>query len=160
MEFEIRPMTEGDIAAVLAIAESLPEAPKWAREAYEAALKHDAESALRRVAVVAETAYDPYPKRVVAGFAVASVVARTAELESIAVEKPAQRHGAGAALLQALISELRSAGAQELTLEMRVSNKPAKDLYAQAGFRETGRRRGYYQNPVEDAVLLRLPLTA
>ena len=42
-----------------------------------------------------------------------------------------------------------------LTLEVRASNAPAQALYEKLGFREVGRRPKYYQNPREDALILR-----
>jgi ribosomal-protein-alanine N-acetyltransferase len=45
-------------------------------------------------------------------------------------------------------------------LEVRESNLPAQRLYEAIGFREVGRRRRYYQRPVEDAVVLRAAISA
>jgi ribosomal-protein-alanine N-acetyltransferase len=43
-----------------------------------------------------------------------------------------------------------------LTLEVRISNRPALDLYMKHGFEQVGRRRGYYEKPKEDAILMTL----
>jgi [ribosomal protein S18]-alanine N-acetyltransferase len=147
----IRAMVEGDLDRVVGIAASLATAPQWTGAAYEAAIANGA--ALRRIALVAEAG------GVVVGFAVASVVGPQAELESIAVAAEAQGRGIGSALLAALIGELRVAGVGDLELEVRGSNRAAAAFYARAGFLEVGRRRGYYRDPVEDAVLLRLSLS-
>jgi ribosomal-protein-alanine N-acetyltransferase len=144
-------MREADLDRVMAIADSLMEAPHWPRGAYVAALRP--ESAPRRIALVAEQ------EAAIAGFVVASVVATQAELESIAVEGKEQGRGIGGALLAQLIAELRLAGVDELDLEVRESNRAARRLYERAGFREVGRRRGYYQEPFADAILLRLGLS-
>jgi [ribosomal protein S18]-alanine N-acetyltransferase len=144
----VRAMVEEDLDRVIGIAASLPTAPQWARSVYEAAIV--AAGALRRIALVAEVG------GALVGFAVASMVGPQAELESIAVAGEAQGRGTGTALLAGLIRELRLAGAGELELEVRESNRTAADFYARAGFHEVGRRRGYYHDPVEDAVLLRL----
>jgi ribosomal-protein-alanine N-acetyltransferase len=151
MSCSVRAMREADLDRVMAIADSLVEAPRWPRGAYVAALRPG--SAPRRIALVAEQ------EAAIAGFVVASVVGRQAELESIAVVGEAQGRGVGGNLLAQLIAELRLAGVGELDLEVRESNRAGRRLYERAGFREVGRRRGYYQEPVADAILLRLGLS-
>jgi len=148
----IRAMVEGDVDRVVRIAASLETAPKWARAAYLAAI--EADEIPRRIALVAEIADE------LVGFVVACVLAPQAELESIAVASEAQRRGIGRALLAALIGELKGVGVGELDLEVRESNLGAAILYAGSGFCEVGRRRGYYRDPEEDAVLFRLILQA
>jgi len=143
-------MTEADLDTVLAIAAALPTAPQWARAAYAAALNQAATP--RRIALVAEW------EHCLAGFAVASVLAPEGEIESIAVAADAQRQGIGMALLAELLVALAAEGALAIMLELRESNRPAAGLYARAGFREVGRRHGYYRNPREDALLLRLAI--
>ena len=146
----IRAMTVQDVDRVIAIAAALPFAPAWPRTAYEAAIL--SEESPQRVALVAETHGE------VAGFVIANLIAGEAEIESIAVAAAAQRRGIAMALLQALIAQFKGLGAESLELEVRESNVAAQRLYAQTGFREAGRRRGYYHAPAEDAVLLVLEL--
>jgi len=90
-------------------------------------------------------------------------VARTGaedwELENIVVRAANQRMGYGALLLQALIERARIKGARTFRLEVRESNMPARRLYEKCGFRVKGLRRGYYQQPAEDAILYRQDLT-
>jgi [ribosomal protein S18]-alanine N-acetyltransferase len=97
----------------------------------------------------------------VVGFAVAAIVAGEAELETIAVaaEAEGQGRGVGGLLLQALVSELKTAQVSEVNLEVRASNQAALGFYLVQGFEESGRRRSYYSDPEEDAVLMRLRLT-
>jgi [ribosomal protein S18]-alanine N-acetyltransferase len=147
----IRAMTEADLDAVLAIAAALPSAPHWPRDAYGAAL--DSEVWPQRMALVAE------PAGSVVGFAVAILVAGEGEVESIAVAPGWQRRGIGMSLLHELQRALAAAGAVAIVLEVRESNRAAASLYAQAGFREVGRRGGYYRDPVEDAVLMQLEVS-
>ena len=52
-------------------------------------------------------------------------------------------------------AELKKLESHSLTLEVRASNAPAQALYEKLGFREVGRRPRYYQNPKEDALILR-----
>jgi ribosomal-protein-alanine N-acetyltransferase len=94
----------------------------------------------------------------IVGFAVASVLAPESELELIAVCPEAQRRGVARRLFEDLAAELSAAGAAEVNLEVRAGNRAALGLYRKLGFVESGRRKGYYQNPVEDALQLRLGL--
>jgi ribosomal-protein-alanine N-acetyltransferase len=159
-------MTLADLDRVLEIAASLKEAPRWPRPAYLAAL--DPQAAPKRIALVAEYpagGTEPPgdgPSRleagVVAGFAVASLLPPEAELESIAVAPALQRRGLALQLFRALVDGFRLARIDEVLLELRASNRPALGLYRTLGFVDAGRRSRYYQEPVEDAVLLRLGL--
>lgn len=150
VSFFVRAMRESDVGQVLAVAGRLAEAPQWSGKAYLAAIGLD--SAPPRVALVAESANE------VVGLAVASVMAPQAELESVAVAASAQRQGIATALLRELVEELISSGVEEILLELRVSNARAFAFYEQFGFVQVGRRRSYYQDPVEDALLLKLEL--
>jgi len=97
-------------------------------------------------------------KSAIVGFAVAMVVGPQAELETIAVAAEGLRRGIGRLLFAALAEKLRLERAEEILLEVRASNGPALGFYRSLGFRETGRRPRYYADPVEDALLLALPL--
>jgi ribosomal-protein-alanine N-acetyltransferase len=152
IEFVIRRMTASDLDRVLALAESLPKAPHWPQSAYSDAI--DSESTPRRIALVAAGAQ---PGSIL-GFAVASLLPPQAELETIVVSPEHQRLGLGERLFQALAVELKTAGVSELVLEVRASNRPALAVYAALGFAKTGLRPGYYADPIEDAVLMSLPL--
>ena len=151
-EIRIRPLAASDLDRVLKIALSMPEAPHWPRAAYLRAL--DPESSPRRISLVAES----LAAGKVAGFAVASIVAGQAELESIVVASDAQRRGLGRRIFSTLIHELKKTGAELLVLEVRDSNAAALAFYRSLGFAETGRRSRYYVDPVEDAVLMALRL--
>jgi [ribosomal protein S18]-alanine N-acetyltransferase len=150
---EIRPMTAADVSRVMEIAASLPEAPQWPEAAYLTAL--NPESSPRRIALVAA---GPGPGSV-QGFTVASLLPSQAELESIAVAAGSQQRGLGRMLFEALAIDLRAAGILEIILEVRASNRPALAFYRSAGFGQTGLRRAYYVDPIEDAVLMRLHFT-
>ena len=146
----IRPMAESDLDRVMAIASSLATAPRWTRAAYEYAMAGG--NGPRRIALLAEHCGE------VIGFVAARVVATVAEIETIAVDGKAQGLGFGSSLLLAAQDELRLAGVEEVELEVRASNGAALRVYERAGYREIGRRRGYYRDPDEDALVLRLAL--
>ena len=65
----------------------------------------------------------------------------------------ARRHGVGDALLD-VFCRFGQAHLSFLTLEVRASNAPAIALYRKHGFQEAGRRKNYYQQPREDAIIM------
>lgn len=79
-----------------------------------------------------------------AGFALCRVVRDECELLSIGVGPGYRRRGVGAALLRASMDRCRDAGARTMYLEVAVDNHEAQALYRRYGFREVGRRDGYY----------------
>lgn len=77
-------------------------------------------------------------------------------ISNVAVSTEHRRRGVGGALVEAIESRSRELGLGFLTLEVREGNTPARSLYARHGFTDVGLRRGYYEKPVEDAVLMTL----
>ena len=90
----------------------------------------------------------------VVGYSVAWVIGDDAELANLAVAPDARRQGVGALLLDALLRELDARGGATVFLEVREGNAAARALYASRGFEVSGRSKGYYRAPVEDAVLM------
>ncbi len=90
----------------------------------------------------------------VAGYLVLIFAADTAQLANLAVDPARRRHGIGAALLDDALEFCKRRGIVNLSLEVRESNAPARALYASRGFSDVGRRRGYYSQPREDAVVM------
>lgn len=88
------------------------------------------------------------------GYGVMSVIAGEGEILRIAVLKGFRRRGTGRKLLEAMVTDARNQGAGAMTLEVRESNATARRLYISAGFREEARRREYYRNPREDAIIM------
>jgi ribosomal-protein-alanine N-acetyltransferase len=80
------------------------------------------------------------------------------ELENIVVSEATRRRGAGSLLLASLIAEARAQKGSGIFLEVRESNLSARALYKKAGFKEMDLRKGYYSDPMEDAVVCRLSL--
>jgi ribosomal-protein-alanine N-acetyltransferase len=148
----IRPGHTKDIAGVVALERATPEAPHWAESEYVAAIAGDSAIYVRRCLFVAEMEHE------LIGFAVGKIVGDLAELESIAVELTARRHGAGRALCGAVIDSSRQHGATVVELEVRAASEGAVGLYRGLGFVSVGRRRGYYSDPADDALLMRLDL--
>ncbi len=91
------------------------------------------------------------------GFLVAQNGGPEWELENIAVLPEFRRKGVAGGLLSALLVQARSLLAERILLEVRASNQPAIRLYHASGFQILARRRDYYRNPSEDAIILVYP---
>ncbi|MEM3896121.1 MAG: ribosomal protein S18-alanine N-acetyltransferase, partial [Archaeoglobaceae archaeon] len=87
----------------------------------------------------------------IAGYVVTMDVDKiTGKIVSIAVRKEFRGHGIGEALLREAIKRLRARGKTKIALEVRVSNKPAQELYKKLGFRIVDTIPSYYSDG-EDA---------
>ena len=91
----------------------------------------------------------------VAGYIGSQTVMDETDMMNVAVHPDFRRKGIAEALINALIDNLKQMESRCLTLEVRASNAPAIALYEKLGFSEIGRRRNYYRNPREDALILR-----
>lgn len=76
-------------------------------------------------------------------------------MDNIAVFRHHRGRGVGTAILQALVDKAREINGEFLSLEVRPTNKAAR-LYKKFGFVEEGRRKNYYTDPTEDALILTL----
>ena len=93
-----------------------------------------------------------------AGYAEIRMIAGEGQIYNIAIAPEFRREGIGEALLRHCIDKAGADGCRLVTLEVRSGNGPAMELYKKLGFREVGRRRGYYAKGGEDAVLMDLDL--
>ena len=82
-----------------------------------------------------------------AGFVLARLTAGEGEILTIAVGRAHRRRGLGRDLMEAVLRELHAERAEALFLEVDEANAPALALYRRLGFREVGRRPGYYDHP-------------
>jgi ribosomal-protein-alanine N-acetyltransferase len=87
------------------------------------------------------------------GFCVSRVVAGEAEIHDVAVHPAHRRQGLARMLLETALCAAAGTGASVAHLEVREGNEAAIALYCALGFRVTGRRKGYYTSPAEDALL-------
>jgi ribosomal-protein-alanine N-acetyltransferase len=156
----IRAATSADIPAIIALDRACITAAHWTEEQYLDALDR---SGVERLALVAETLPSTASAEANAtaagsfqGLLVARHVAAEWELENIVVAPSARRQGLGQQLLDALLAAARETSSSGVFLEVRESNASARSFYEKAGFAQTGRRKSYYTNPAEDAVLYRL----
>ena len=93
-----------------------------------------------------------------AGYAEIRMIAGEGQIYNIAIAPEFRRTGIGEALLRHLIDKADADGCKLVTLEVRSGNEAAMELYKKLGFREVGRRKGYYAKGGEDAVLMDLDL--
>jgi len=77
-----------------------------------------------------------------------------AHITILAIDSQYHRQGMGAALLYSLIKTARKHYLERATLEVRASNLAAISLYEKFGFKTAGRRRRYYTDNDEDALIL------
>ncbi len=141
----IRRVTGADIPAIIALERQAPSAAHWAESAYEAI---SSTAVPQRIALVIET------DRIL-GFLVARELNREWEIENIVVDVASRGQGLGKRLLNEFQALAKKQNAESCVLEVRVSNVAARRLYEGGGFVESGRRRAYYREPEEDAILYR-----
>lgn len=91
----------------------------------------------------------------VIGYVGSQTVLGETDMMNIAVHPDHRKQGIGTALIVGLIGALERKGSHSLMLEVRVSNQQAISVYHALGFVEVGRRKNYYRNPREDALILR-----
>lgn len=90
----------------------------------------------------------------VAGAIASREAAGEAEILNLAVAPAWRRRGIGRGLMETALEGAISARVRRVFLEVRVSNSGARAFYSRLGFAEGGRRRNYYRDPEEDALLL------
>jgi ribosomal-protein-alanine N-acetyltransferase len=140
----LRTMIEADLPNVLAVENSSYSIP-WSETTFRGLLRRsDAE-----LVVATDDAS-------IIGHAVYWYVLDQGELGNVAVAPPARGRGVGAMLVKEIVARASKRGVRELFLEVRPSNTHARTLYGKFGFEQVGRRRNYYQEPTEDALVLRL----
>jgi ribosomal-protein-alanine N-acetyltransferase len=83
----------------------------------------------------------------------------TVELTNIGLRAEYRRQGNGAKLLRTFLDQSCANGAKQVILEVRESNAIAIDFYRRFGFIVTGRRKGFYADPFEDGLTMRLILS-
>ena len=160
LSLSISRMTEHDLLEVVEI-ETDSGLSVWGWEAYHKELQSPEDVIMLVARTEPETgkaAADSNQERVVAGFIVSRLVGGELHVNNVAVRPEFRRQGLAARLLEAVLARGRRGGAQIAFLEVRAGNAAAQGLYRRCGFQVTGRRRGYYRQPAEDALLMCLLL--
>lgn len=76
------------------------------------------------------------------------------DIHNVMVSADCRGRGIGTEMLECLLEEGKARGIREFTLEVRVSNQAAIHLYEKLGFASEGIRPGFYEEPVEDALIM------
>jgi [ribosomal protein S18]-alanine N-acetyltransferase len=143
----IREATVADLPAMIGLEKRAATAAHWSAAQYEG-LFHASDPG--RLALIMREDSE------LQGFVIARVLAEEWEIENIAIAGSARRRGLGTRLLGELLDLARGKGAAAVFLEVRESNLAARALYEKWAFLESGRRRRYYKDPEEDAILYRI----
>jgi ribosomal-protein-alanine N-acetyltransferase len=138
----LRPMVASDADAVVQIQLASPEIAQWTARDYA------------KFPTAGMTAWVAEVEGVIAGFLVARRIAGELEILNLAVRPDVRRRGIGNALIRSAFAWGKQLDAKNASLEVRASNLVALEFYKRHQFQETGRRRLYYSNPVEDALML------
>jgi len=143
----IRPAKSADVPRLMEIEREADTAAHWREDDYAAMFSA---KSVKRVVLVAEE------RKNVLAFVVAQTATDEWEIENVVVALEARRRRLASRLIERLLDLGAAGGAISVVLEVRESNVAARGLYGRSGFVEVGRRKGYYSNPDDDAVLYRL----
>ena len=146
LKFTLRDMTAADLKLVVALERKIfPDA--WPESAFQEILEDDDWSA-----VVAE-----YEGKII-GYAFFLIVLNESHLANIAVVEPFRRKSVAKHLLEHILRVVQEKKCEIILLEVRVSNREARAFYGRFGFKELYRRKKYYRDPGEDALVMALAL--
>lgn len=141
-ELTTREMQESDIPAIMAIERASFSTP-WSEISFLSEIYK--KNGISRVALIEGT---------LIGYICAHYVLHEAHLLNLAVHKDFRRRRIGTILLKECLKELKHKGCVFVYLEVRASNAAARGFYEQFGFTVTSRRKKYYADPDEDALLM------
>lgn len=148
-------MTEHDLLEVVEIEEQSG-LSRWGWAAYYAELQ----GGNRDLMLVARAPDSKAPRvsHSLAGYIVARIGANELHINNVAVRERYRRLGIGLNLLNRTIEEGRRRGIESAFLELRAGNHAALSLYEKCGFQITSRRKNYYSEPIEDALVMTIQL--
>lgn len=136
-----------DVMTVERLANQTP----WSRLGYEKELRFN-DLAAYQVVTVACAGREP----LLVGYGGYWLIAGEGHISIVAVHPGWRGHGLGELLLTNMLWLITESGAALATLEVRDSNKVAQNLYEKAGFKLVGRRKHYYKDSQEDALIMTL----
>ena len=153
LDFHVYPFNSRDLDDVLAIEQESFSSP-WTRTMFESELQGNPFGRFLGAFCNSEV----YPAKRLLGYICYWVVFDELRLMNLAVRPDCRRQGIASHLVRHAVEEEMSQGTTRALLEVRASNHLAQKLYGTFGFRQYGRRRSYYTNPDEDAILMQLQL--
>lgn len=146
-QVQVRLFRQDDLEAILDIQNAIRTIAAWRGRDYEQ-LAADPQGMI----LVAESEARMLPE--IVGFSAFHRIERESELWSVAVRPSHRRQGIAQELLREGCRRLAESGVRRIFLEVRESNLPAVEFYYSFGFELLGRRKEYYLNPKEDALVL------
>ena len=154
----VRRATRDDIRAMAELERESPTSVNWSDEHYESLFRTNTPELSRNLVLVVE---DPSESESVGSAGNPSILAYLAaqcvdgdwDLQYVVVARKHRRRGLATLLMNELMDVARSENSRQVFLEVRASNRSARELYRKVGFREIGTRMGYYMCPAEDAIL-------
>ena len=152
MPWKFAPMQERDLDAVVAL-EQLSFAEPWTRKMFLGELRGNT-FATNLVARVEGSEGNGTPDGLLLGYVMFWVVFEELHIMNLAVRPELRRRGIGKELVRQALSRGLTQGIRTALLEVRSSNIAAQALYESLGFKRSGLRRGYYERPHEDAVIM------
>jgi ribosomal-protein-alanine N-acetyltransferase len=147
LPMRIRRATTADVPAIMNLERTAATAAHWSVEQYQTAFSDQAPS--RVLLIIEEEAG-------VQGFIAGRALGEEWEIENIAVAGTARRRGLGTRLLGEFLDLARGRGAATVFLEVRESNLAARRLYEKWAFAKCRRRKLYYREPEEDAIVYQM----
>lgn len=141
---EIKKMTPEDVDGVIKIEKSAYGEHHWSKESFLNEINNE----LARYYCVFNKDGD------LCGYAGCWHILDEAHITNIAISPKHRRKKFGEALLKRIIDDCYLDKIKYITLEVRISNEPAINLYKKYGFSSFGTRKGYYQNNNEDALIM------
>jgi ribosomal-protein-alanine N-acetyltransferase len=145
MKFAIRRMTIDDVTAVVELDQKSFSLP-WPERSFRFELTDNPASRCWVAEVDGK----------IVGMIVVWLLVNEAHIATIATHPDFRRKGIAKRLLSHALRHLMDEGARSSFLEVRESNLAAQDMYRKFGYEETGRRRRYYKDNDEDAILMNL----
>jgi len=139
---QIVPIAEEHIPAILEI-ELVSNGAPWSERSFRNELNHP-----YGIMLVAKEGNN------VVGYAGAWLVVDEAHITTVAVAPNARRRGIGRLLTEEILKQAKERGMACSTLEVRAGNEAAIELYKQLGYQETARRKAYYPDNQEDALVM------
>ena len=147
MELSIRPFDISFLDEVCEI-ENISFSVPWSKSSFEDCFKN------RLMDFLVATCENDKGEICTAGYIVTLTLPPECEILNIAVSPKFRRQGIAEKLISYVAERAAEQGCDKLMLEVRDSNLAARALYEKLGFYSVGRRKGYYSNPVEDAILM------
>ena len=156
LSFYVEPMKQADVATVATIERAIFTLP-WSSGAFGYELRanplsHYYVARTRMVKSRSPNGQETDPS--IVGYGGFWMMMDEAHICTLGVHPDWRQRGVGELLLATMIEAADGLGAHVVTLEVRVSNQPAQNLYTKYGFTQVGVRKGYYSDNNEDAYIM------